>query len=104
MRRILGEAGIDFDAFRDPWGMPFKAQFLGQQGRQFDRDLSGGPNKKFGDLDDFSAAGISFDYFKKSGIAIVEAIKAYETRTGAFVRDTETLRAALAEKASHSNL
>ncbi|MBK8810662.1 MAG: carboxypeptidase regulatory-like domain-containing protein [Acidobacteria bacterium] len=98
LRRILGEAGIDFDSFRDPWGMPFKAQFIVSRGDNLIAINSAGPNKRFGDLDDFRAAGISFDYFKKSGIAIVEAIKAYETRTGAFVRDTETLRAALAEK------
>ncbi len=98
LRRILGDAGIDIDAFRDPWGMPFRAEFQISGDDNLVAIKSSGPNKKIGDADDFSAAGIGFDYFKKTGIAIDEAIKAYEARTGTFVRDVEALRAALAEK------
>ena len=98
LRRILSGGGVDFDALRDPWGTPFRAVYDIYYRSDVVVIKSAGANKVFGDRDDFDVTRYYFEYFKKTGSEIDKAIGDYVRKTGKFVRDTETLRAALAEK------
>ncbi len=97
LRRILNDSGVDFDKLRDPWGTEFKAEFGTETFQDLVYAVSAGPNKKFGDGDDFRAESLGFPYFKKTGNALAEAIRAYENKNATFIRDIDALRAAAAE-------
>ena len=97
LRKILSESNINFDDLRDPWGNAYQAKFSANRWYDITEIVSAGANKTFGDADDFSALNLSFQYFFKEGSKINEAVNFYAQK-GKFVRDIETLRAALAEK------
>ena len=104
LRMILSENGIDFDAMLDPWGNKYRAYVYTD--REYDALYiwSNGANKVYDREnpnvrgDDFTALTLKFNYFTPTGLKINEAIKNYTQKTGKFVRDTETLRVALAEQ------
>lgn len=95
LRRILSEAGINFDRLLDPWGNPYRAIFSVANERDVLKITSAGADKRFETDDDFSLARESWLYFKPVGEAIDRAVKNYHTRTGGYIRDLALLRAEL---------
>ncbi|HKQ54216.1 MAG TPA: MG2 domain-containing protein, partial [Pyrinomonadaceae bacterium] len=98
LRRFLAAAGIQFDSLRDPWGTPYSARFSVEKETDVLRLMSAGADKRFGTDDDFVAAAVSRPYFRKTGEAIDRAVRKYHERTGGYVRDAATLRAALLDE------
>ena len=98
LRKILSAQNINFDSLRDPWGNAFRAKFSVNRNYDVIEIVSAGANETFGDADDFTGSQSYFQYFFKEGAKINEAVQDYAKRTGKFVRDRETLQAALAEK------
>jgi hypothetical protein len=76
LKRDLLEAGIDFDAMRDPWGEPYRAVF--ETAGRFERLalVSGGPDRKFGTDDDLTATVIERAHFKPFNDRIEAALRA----------------------------
>lgn len=92
LRRILRESGIDFDAMRDPWGLPYRAEFKINRDSNVLELTSAGADKKAGTSDDFTAFSQSWNYFKQIGDKINPAVAEHHQRTGGFIRDAETLQ------------
>lgn len=99
VRAALKLQGIDFDQFRDPWGMPFlvKSSFRGTD--HIVELVSSGVDKKPGTNDDFVVATFHWPYFRKIGMKIDKATADYFSATGKYVRDYVTLRDELAKQA-----
>lgn len=92
LRDSLSQSGIDFNNVRDPWGMPYHAEFsVGQQADTL-RFLSSGADKRYDTADDFVVDRMSWAYFRPTGETIDRAIMRYHQRTGKFIRDAATLR------------
>lgn len=91
LRRILTDAGVDFDKVRDPWGVAFRPTF--RVDRYYDRMelVSAGPDKLTGTTDDYTAEVFNWQYFQPIGEAIDKAVREYHKRTGKFIRDRQTL-------------
>jgi hypothetical protein len=58
LRSTLKDNGIDFDALRDPWDMPYEAVFSSQQNQDVLELKSTGPDKLPDTQDDFTATTI----------------------------------------------
>jgi uncharacterized protein YfaS (alpha-2-macroglobulin family) len=92
LRKYLKEAGIDFAAIVDPWGLPFRPVFSVERQSDVLTLISAGANKRFGDDDDFAVNRLGWLYFRPVGEAIDRAVRNYHQRTGAYIRDRQTLR------------
>jgi hypothetical protein len=81
---------------RDPWGTPYRVN-IQPNGTDYDIDIeSAGPDKKFDTRDDFSVGPtISWPYFQEYTAIVREVVQDYHRRTGAFIRDAQTLNAEL---------
>jgi hypothetical protein len=92
LRRFLSNNGLDFDAFKDPWGMPYRLSFP----KELQSDVlvleSAGADKRFDTEDDISSTRITWPYFRPTGEAINKAVATFHQRTGGFIRDFKTLR------------
>jgi hypothetical protein len=95
LRRVLAAQGINFDAMRDPWGMPYRAEFSVEKGDDVLEIVSAGPDKRLGTKDDFQTSRMAWPYFLKEGEKISRAVAQYHARTGGFIRDAETLKSEL---------
>ena len=91
LARILSAAGVDFGVLRDAWGRPYRAEFYTEGYQAVLEIMSDGTDKRAGTEDDFAAARFSWPYFKKIGDAMNRAAERYHARTGAYVRDLQTL-------------
>jgi A-macroglobulin TED domain/Alpha-2-macroglobulin family/MG2 domain/Carboxypeptidase regulatory-like domain/A-macroglobulin receptor binding domain/Macroglobulin domain MG3/Alpha-2-macroglobulin bait region domain len=91
-RRQLLLAGVELDWLRDPWNIPYRAEFSVEEAYDRFELVSAGPDKRFGTEDDFTALKKSWLYFRHISEAIERAVENYHVRTGAFIRDRETLR------------
>ena len=89
----LAQLGFDFNNVRDPWGMPYRAEFFVDKQANTLRLLSGGPDKRYETADDFAVDQMSWAYFRSIGETIDRAIMRYHKRTGRFIRDAATLAA-----------
>ena len=104
LKRILYQNNIDFENMRDPWGNRYRVEILPNRNYNVFQIWSNGANKisndqtSSGEKDDFIAMQMYFEYFKPTGMEINEAVQDFYRKTGKFVRDRETLRAALAAK------
>ena len=91
LRKLLAQSGIDFEQIRDPWGMPFVANFS-VSGRDYELKLvSNGPDKVPGTGDDFVVYTLQKQYFAPIGRAIDEVTGDYARRTGNYIRDFDAL-------------
>ncbi len=96
LKRILADAGIDFDGMRDPWGVPYRAEFSIQTIRNAMLILSAGPDKRFDTGDDVVAMReIRWPYFTSQGEKIDLAVAGYHSRTQMYIRDRATLASEL---------
>jgi hypothetical protein len=96
LQDTLSHLGIDFNTFRDPWGMPYRAESYVHQQNENLSLLSSGPDKRYDTPDDFLVDRISWPYFRSLGEKINRAIMRYHHRTGKFIRDAVTLREEIA--------
>lgn len=92
LEKILNDAGIDFKALRDPWGMPYRAQFGTSGVNSVLAFISNGPDKLAGNSDDFVGKQMERAYFALMGRAINQAAWSYFFRTGNYIRDYRTLK------------
>ncbi|HYW73767.1 MAG TPA: alpha-2-macroglobulin family protein, partial [Pyrinomonadaceae bacterium] len=92
LARLLSEAGIDLKELRDPWGVPYRAQFSTDKQSDILSFRSAGPDKRFDSDDDFLIEGGRWLYFRNTGEAIDRAVRSFHLRTGKFIRDLATLR------------
>lgn len=96
LRNSLSQSQIDFDRVRDPWGMPYRAEFSVDKQNDILTLRTSGADKRYGTPDDFVVAQMSWPYFRPVGEAIDRAMTRYHQRTGKFICDTATLREELA--------
>jgi hypothetical protein len=89
---LLSAAKIDFDSTRDPWGMPYHAEFGVDKQNDTLTFLSSGADKRYDTPDDFVVEQMSWPYFSSIGKTIDLAVTRYHDRTGKFIRDAVTLR------------
>jgi A-macroglobulin TED domain/Alpha-2-macroglobulin family/MG2 domain/Carboxypeptidase regulatory-like domain/A-macroglobulin receptor binding domain/Macroglobulin domain MG3 len=98
-RRQMLLAGVELDWLRDPWGIPYRSEFSVEDIYHKFKLISAGPDKRFETEDDFIALKKSWLYFRRTSEAIMRAVENYHVRTGAFIRDRETLRRELLHEA-----
>lgn len=98
LRKILSENDADFAALRDPWNEPYRAEVKIERDEDVLYIWSNGVNKKAEDKSRGAASGdplvlqMRFKYFTPAGKLISQAAAEYHGRTGAFIRDYQTLR------------
>jgi hypothetical protein len=95
LRRMLSEAGINFERLIDPWGTPYRPLFSIHNQSDVLEIESAGADKRFPSADDFEVATFSWPYFRPVGEAIDRAVLKYHQRTGGFIRDVTTLQSEL---------
>jgi hypothetical protein len=95
LRAMLAGAGLDFDAQRDPWMMPFRPAFSIEREMDVLEISSAGADKRFDTPDDFVATRMSWPYFAPVGLKLNLAAEQYHARTGGSIRDAATLDAEL---------
>jgi hypothetical protein len=93
--RILSAEGVALGGLRDPWGSPYLTRFSGDRAEDVLELLSAGADKRAGTGDDFTAARLSWPYFRPVGEKINRAALEYHKRTGGYIRDRETLASEL---------
>ncbi|HJU56277.1 MAG TPA: MG2 domain-containing protein, partial [Pyrinomonadaceae bacterium] len=95
LRRVLADAGLDFDRQRDPWGTPFRASFNVEREQDVLLIVSAGADKRFDTEDDFTAARVSWPYFRPLGETLDRTVEQFHKRTGNHVRDAQTFESEL---------
>jgi hypothetical protein len=75
LKQDLAEAGIHFDALRDPWEQMYRVEF--QTNGRFNEALikSAGPDGQFGTRDDLTAATISREWFLPAHARVSAALQ-----------------------------
>ena len=96
--RILGDADMNLNSTRDPWGNPFRARFSVEQDKDKLEIVSAGPDKRFGTEDDFPVLSMTWPYFRPYHEAITRAVNDFHKRTGDFIRDAGTLKKELSRQ------
>jgi hypothetical protein len=91
----LAAAGSSWRDAKDPWGMPYHAAFSVTRESDVLEISSAGPDKIFGTEDDFVVARMYWPYFKPNADAIQRAVNEFHARTGAYIRDAQTLKTEL---------
>lgn len=72
LTRILGE---QWTQWRDPWGMPYRVEFVASSQYCFINLWSAGSDKRKGTSDDFVAMTLQREYFQPVKLLITEAIR-----------------------------
>ncbi|HKC65179.1 MAG TPA: MG2 domain-containing protein, partial [Pyrinomonadaceae bacterium] len=92
LRRLLNEAGLDFNQQRDPWGNQFRASFSVERESDVLKIKSAGADKRFDTDDDFVVTRMAWPYFRPLGEKLDQAIWQYHKRTGGYIHDAQTLQ------------
>jgi hypothetical protein len=95
LRRLLADAGLDLESQRDPWGTPFRASFNVEREQDVMTIASAGADKRFDTEDDFTAARMSWPYFRPQGEIVDRAVEQFHKRTGDHVRDARNFESEL---------
>jgi hypothetical protein len=95
LESISTDAGSPWQNARDPWGTAFHAEFSVARESDILEISSAGPDKIIGTEDDFVVARMSWPYFKPNADAIQRAVNEFHARTGAYIRDEQTLKSEL---------
>jgi hypothetical protein len=96
LESISADAGALWQNAKDPWGTPYRAAFSIVRESDVLEISSAGPDKIIGSEDDFVVARMSWPYFKPNAEAMQRAVNEFHTRTGAYIRDAQTLKTELA--------
>ncbi len=91
-KKLLAQAGINFDELRDPWGTGYHASFLVRNDHDVVELLSAGADKRFDTADDFTVKEWRWPYFKPHGEVLTQAAQRYYARNGAITRDVVELK------------
>jgi hypothetical protein len=91
LREILREHKVTLEELRDPWGIPYRAEFSSEGPDDVLKLFSSGMDKRSHTADDFAAATVRWPYFRETGKAIDKATLEYQSRTGRYIRDYATL-------------
>lgn len=92
LRRSLSQSKVDFNSVRDPWGMPYHAEFSVDKQKDTLTFFSSGADKRYDTPDDFAVEQMTWAYFRPVGETINRAVMRYHQQTGKFIRDAATLR------------
>jgi hypothetical protein len=92
---VLKRAGIDINDAVDPWNTPYRFSFSAEYRDRTIYIRSAGPDKQFDTSDDISVDRLRWEYFKPYGKLIDITVKDMYASTGSYVRDFNTLNAAL---------
>jgi len=92
LRRFLSQAGLNLDATLDPWGIPYRTEFLVREAWDSIDFKSAGPDKEFGTDDDFQALELHWAYFRPQGDVLQRTFEDHHRRTGGYIRDLQTLQ------------
>jgi hypothetical protein len=95
LKAILFAAGLNPNDFRDPWDSAYQFSFEFQRANAYLNVRSAGPDKTPGTGDDFEAFRWEWPYFQKRSEILGQAVLKYQSATGEFVRDLQSLRKAL---------
>lgn len=95
LRSILAAHDINFDALRDPWGMPYSVRFSVNRDSDVLEIFSAAADKHSGTADDFTALEGRWPYFRSVGLEIKRALAEHHKRTGDYIRDANTFKAEL---------
>jgi hypothetical protein len=93
LHNSLSQSKIDFKSVRDPWGMPYRAEFSVEKQNDKLTLSSSGTDKRYDTADDFVVEQMNWAYFRPAGETINRAVTRYHQRTGYFIRDAATLGA-----------
>lgn len=85
----LKAGGVDFQALRDPWDVPYRVVYSNEPRESVLTIYSNGPDKLPNTGDDLVVFRFSWPYFHWK---IAEAATDYFERTGSYIRDYTTLR------------
>ena len=91
LNNILERRKVNFREMRDPWGSQYKTIYSVEANRDIVTIVCAGPDKQFETRDDFTVFTAGFEYFAAMGRAIDAAVKQYNARSNAFIRDEKTL-------------
>ncbi len=92
LRAAAAKAKLNYDAWRDPWGQPYRAAFSVNGAEEHLEIYSTGPDKQPQTGDDLTALSESRPYFGAYRDAVPRAAQQYHERTGAYLRDAATLK------------
>jgi hypothetical protein len=95
LENYVSAAGSSWRDAKDPWGTPYHAKFSVAGESDVLEISSAGPDKTPGTEDDFVVARLSWPYFKPTAGAIQRAVNEFHARTGAYIRDEQTLKSEL---------
>jgi CRISPR/Cas system CMR-associated protein Cmr5 small subunit len=93
LRQILAAGGTNFDDLRDAWQMPFQAQFSANRADSVLVLKTAGADKKFNTGDDFAAAEIRFQWFRKTQNELDAILNNYAQKMGKAPQSAEQLKA-----------
>ena len=88
----LQAGGVDFQALRDPWDVPYRVVYSAQARDTVITIYSNGADKLPNTPDDIQVATFNWPYFSPIGKKINQATTDYLERTGKYIRDYATLR------------
>ncbi len=92
LKEILSKKAFDFASLRDPWEMPYLVKVETERNEDALYIRSSGADKIAGSADDFVVLQLKFNYFTPLGKKIDRAAEDFHRKTGAFIRDYQTLR------------
>ena len=95
LRNSLSQSKIDFNSVRDPWGMPYRAEFSVDKQNDTLTLLSSGADKRHDTPDDFAAEQMSWPYFRAASETIDRALAEHLDRTRTFPKSDQELHQAL---------
>jgi Alpha-2-macroglobulin family/Carboxypeptidase regulatory-like domain/MG2 domain/A-macroglobulin TED domain len=92
LRAELKEAGVELDAIRDAWGMPYRPLFVARRENQLLLLVSDGQDKRADSGDDYVAKQFAWPYFRKAGQIIDQVAADYYSETARCFHEYDTLR------------
>jgi hypothetical protein len=95
LRRILNAGHRNFDALRDPWERPYRAEFSTERELDVLKILCAGADEKFGTADDFTARRVGRPYFNPAGDTINRIQREYLNREEPITQDANAFKTEL---------
>ena len=100
LREELARDGDSLDQIRDPWGQPYRVDFVVENTQYVIKIISGGPDRTVSTSpyvtgDDFIVFGAPIDYFTESREQIDKTLRNKLRSTGKFPQNDSELREAL---------
>lgn len=93
LRRILAAGGVKFEDLRDAWETPLQTRFYSDNSYTVLNVVTAGADKKFGTEDDFNAAAMRFEWFRKIQSNLSAALNNVVQKGGNQPKNEEDLKA-----------